>query len=262
MRRIELGFPTVTRAQLDENTAILVRIDASRGGSRWNLDDVERGQIRSLGPSGDHLGFESTGLNFLMVVFDVDALAETADMLGLDVHPTELRGPLPRTAQLDEAFDLVARSLDDGNSDTDPHGTRHEQRFLAAVAAATARGSDVPKPVPRRSIHSKQIVARCVDYVENVSVWTPSISELVAVAATSERRMREAFTEVVGMPPVRYFRARGLHMARNLLGTQSADVTTVIDVAYSLGFSHGGRFAHEYQRLFSEVPSQTLRSHH
>jgi AraC family ethanolamine operon transcriptional activator len=104
-------------------------------------------------------------------------------------------------------------------------------------------------------------VNRCIDYVDSISVYVPSIVELATVAGMSERRLRAAFVDQLGVPPIRYFRARGLRNARDRLRSRFPDTATATDIAHSLGFTHLSRFARQYRELFGEPPAQTLRAH-
>jgi AraC family transcriptional regulator, ethanolamine operon transcriptional activator len=74
---------------------------------------------------------------------------------------------------------------------------------------------------------------------------------------TSERTLRRAFRQLLGVSPARYLRVRRLHQARDALKVVACG--TVTQVAASLGFSDFGRFAREYCDLFGELPSATLK---
>jgi transcriptional regulator GlxA family with amidase domain len=63
----------------------------------------------------------------------------------------------------------------------------------------------------------------------------------------------------MGVGPKRYLQLRRLHLSRRTLRLASADAVTVTEVATRYGFWHFGRFANEYQSLFGEPPSSTLR---
>lgn len=78
------------------------------------------------------------------------------------------------------------------------------------------------------------------------------------VAHVSERRLRSAFTETVGMAPLKYFHYRLLNEARSrFIATENGHETVGV-IALDLGFTHLGRFASRYQQLFGELPSATL----
>jgi AraC-like DNA-binding protein len=110
-----------------------------------------------------------------------------------------------------------------------------------------------------RRIDSRSIVGRCVEYVDAVGS-TASIPELCGRAHVSERRLRQAFVDVVGVPPITYFRCRALNRARLRLIAADVRETHVTEVALDAGFSHVGRFARQYQDVFGEYPSATLAS--
>jgi len=47
----------------------------------------------------------------------------------------------------------------------------------------------------------------------------------------------------------------------DLTGGDRAHRPTVAEVAYRWGFTHLGRFAHDYRARYGEAPSTTLRRH-
>jgi transcriptional regulator GlxA family with amidase domain len=67
--------------------------------------------------------------------------------------------------------------------------------------------------------------------------------------------------EHLGMGPKRYLLLRRMHLARGALRHSAPDAASVTDVATRFGFWQLGRFAVEYQSLFGESPSATLRRH-
>ena len=61
------------------------------------------------------------------------------------------------------------------------------------------------------------------------------------------------------MSPKRYLLLRRMNLAWRALRAARPDTVTVTDVATHYGFWQLGRFAVEYQSLFGEPPSATLR---
>jgi AraC-like DNA-binding protein len=61
------------------------------------------------------------------------------------------------------------------------------------------------------------------------------------------------------MGPKRYLLPRRMHLARRALRQAAPAAASVTDIATRFGFWQLGRFAVEYQSLFGESPSATLR---
>ncbi|HUP98758.1 MAG TPA: helix-turn-helix domain-containing protein [Usitatibacter sp.] len=85
------------------------------------------------------------------------------------------------------------------------------------------------------------------------------IEDLCASLAVSERSLRRHFLELVDTSPARYLRLRRLHLARRALRDAGGGALNVTRVSAAYGFFDQGRFAADYQRLFGELPSQTLK---
>jgi AraC family ethanolamine operon transcriptional activator len=87
-----------------------------------------------------------------------------------------------------------------------------------------------------------------------------AIGDLCQIAKASERTLHYAFTERFGIPPAHYMKVHRLNGARNDLCSEPP--TKVSDVANKWGFWHLGQFANDYEHLFGELPSDTLKRRH
>jgi len=85
------------------------------------------------------------------------------------------------------------------------------------------------------------------------------IPEICKAIRVPSRTLRLCCQEHLGMGPKRYLVLRRMHLARRALRQAAPDATSVTDVATCYGFWQLGRFAVEYQSLFGEPPSATLR---
>jgi AraC family ethanolamine operon transcriptional activator len=81
------------------------------------------------------------------------------------------------------------------------------------------------------------------------------VAELCAELGVSRRTLQTAFHETWGMGPLAWLRLLRLNAVRRAL--KSAPSVTA--AATQLGFFHFGRFSHDYEALFGELPSQTFR---
>jgi AraC-like DNA-binding protein len=97
---------------------------------------------------------------------------------------------------------------------------------------------------------------RVVEENPEQPLYIPEICKAIRV---SDRTLRMACQEHLGMGPKRYLLLRRMHLARRALRQTVPDATSVTDIATRYGFWQLGRFAVEYQTLFGESPSATLR---
>ena len=83
-----------------------------------------------------------------------------------------------------------------------------------------------------------------------------TLEDLTSACAVSERTLLRQFRQFVGLAPLAYLRRLRLNTAKNKLVDPKAN-DAIADIAACCGFSHLGRFATEYCRLFGETPSAT-----
>lgn len=99
---------------------------------------------------------------------------------------------------------------------------------------------------------------KALEYLRATDPSMVTVADLCRVAGVSERTLRYAFGDAVGLSPLSFIRHRRLHAARHELLAVDPGEERVADIAHRLGFLELGRFASDYRRLFGELPSQTL----
>jgi transcriptional regulator GlxA family with amidase domain len=104
------------------------------------------------------------------------------------------------------------------------------------------------------------VVARAIRLLRDDVTEPVTMAELSHQLGISERTLRAAFHDVLGLSPKQYALGQRLRAARQALGAADPKTTTVTDIATAYGFFELGRFAGRYRMLFGEAPSQTL--HH
>jgi AraC-like DNA-binding protein len=103
------------------------------------------------------------------------------------------------------------------------------------------------------------IVARFEEFLEANPDQPLYLTEICAAIGVSERTLRVACEEHLGMGPIRYLSLRRMHLVRRALLRADASTATVTRLATDHGFWELGRFSVTYRKLFDESPSQSLR---
>lgn len=103
-------------------------------------------------------------------------------------------------------------------------------------------------------------------YVRKAQVFIEShlhedlkLEEIAAAAGVCSRLLQKAFAQECGCSPMRFVTQARLHRVRQELERRSIADTKIMDVMMDYGFTQGGKFAKEYQQLFGERPSDTLK---
>jgi AraC-like DNA-binding protein len=103
---------------------------------------------------------------------------------------------------------------------------------------------------------SPRHVKRALAYMRANLPERITLSSLTSGGVVSERTLLRQFRRFVGLAPLDYLRRLRLNTARIELADPQND-SAIADIAARCGFSHLGRFASEYRRLFEEAPSDT-----
>lgn len=99
---------------------------------------------------------------------------------------------------------------------------------------------------------------RAVDFMRANLQRDIYIDELAHAAEISDRGLRYAFADLLGVSPTRYLSLLRLHEARRQLSTSSTNRLSVKSVAMNCGWWDLSRFAAHYRRAFGEHPRDTL----
>lgn len=137
---------------------------------------------------------------------------------------------------------------------------------LIQLARTPSAPADPSGGDPRRGLDSRprrlrrpELVNRVTTFVRDNLGEPLTIAELSRLAGVSERTLRAAFREALGLSPKQYTLGQRLCAAHDALLAAEPGRTTVTDVAMTYGFFELGRFAGRYRLAFGEPPSATLR---
>jgi AraC-like DNA-binding protein len=102
-------------------------------------------------------------------------------------------------------------------------------------------------------------VAHAVDLLRANPERAWTVSELANEVTVSVRSLQEGFRRSIDSTPMAYLRELRLEQIHDELSHAEPGSVAVSSVAARWGITHLGRFAANYQRRFSEKPSETVR---
>ena len=168
--------------------------------------------------------------------------------------------PLPRIQRFRSVIgqfnEAVQRAAADFESAAAQLAT--EQKLVPEIRDLLAVPHQVEPTLGRHTVPRGQIIRRSMDFVDQHEGEYLSVEQLAAAAGVSERTLRDAFQQYVGVAPVRYLNRRTLHQVRRALKAADPSMATVTEIAMQFGVWQLGRFARDYRYLFGELPSETL----
>jgi len=100
-------------------------------------------------------------------------------------------------------------------------------------------------------------VKRARDYMSENAHLPLSMADLVAVSGVAGNTLYAGFRRYLDISPMAYLKNLRLNNVRQELHNAELGVSIGV-VARKWGFTHLGRFAHDYATQFGEKPSKTL----
>jgi len=177
------------------------------------------------------------------------------DKLDLDKSNYDWR-PEPRMMR--SLVGLTIEELDREDSDVSPLVLAElEQAILVAFLCGTGHNYRRLLDGRPRNAAPRQ-VRRVEEYVEAHWEQPLSVEGLAVAANASVRSIFHSFREHRGYSPMHFLKQVRLAHAREML-TKPAPNESVTNVTFACGFGNMGRFADDYQKVFGETPSQTLK---
>jgi AraC family transcriptional regulator, ethanolamine operon transcriptional activator len=131
-------------------------------------------------------------------------------------------------------------------------------QLLDRIALAMAPRDAVAADSQARATSGQSaLVVRATEYVAHRLGDPPSVGEMCEALGVSRRTLQSAFQITWGMGPLAWLTTLRLNAVRRRLKSAGS----VTEAATEFGFWHFGHFSGDYQALFGECPSHTLRRH-
>lgn len=251
-----VGFSVVATTEVPSDRNVFALITAAPQGTKWNGVAVRQGDIFAYAPNTTFVGVEPAEMAAAILVTPTEASHRIALELGAPDPVVERSvaplAPSPRVKRMAAMMQRAYLQRGDLNN-----GILLSTLVEAAVGVMTEKRT--ARSEGSRRLDSRAIVRNCLDYSESEGVPQPSLAELCRAGFASESRVRQAFIDVLGMPPSRYFQLRLLSRLRSELVAARPEQASVTDIAMSLGVTQLGRVAGRYKSTYRELPSETLR---
>ena len=234
---------------------------------RFNGQPLAPDILLAYPPGGDFEGTISGEFQDLVFTSEYGELSRMCEVITQQSMPklaTGVRALRPDSAHLKQLRDFAGSTLSAIQAcptvlaDHRVRQSLHVQLTQLLTLAVLSSSQDAGQQAAVPESHWR-ITRRAEDILEGSVADPVSLSDLCAVTDVSERTLRNAFLNVVGLSPQSYIKAIRLNRVRSKLERTASTSVTVASVALACGFSHFGRFASDYRRFFGELPSETRR---
>ena len=251
MASVTMGFPILGHAYVPHDEVVVAVVTSTPKSARWSGVDLHPGMVLVYGPGAHHTGHSPAGLEFTYLTLRVQS-REGSTCFGKDMPAAET------VAVFDSggggkgvAADMEAIACHASSSGSPTAMSEGAEALISLLVHKH------PVVTSRRLAASRLIVGECIRVVDSREAAT-TMPELLRAVSASPRRLRQAFGDTYGVPPMRYLQLRLLNSANKRLATHGNYCDTVTEVASDLGIAHMGRFAARYSEVFGEHPSETV----
>ena len=232
----------------------------------WRGKTVSSEDLMLFPPGSELESISQPGFHIFAISIADGALEEAASRRGLD----SVRELLPATDLISCRDDALAkirlragylsRTAASGPSIVNDRLFREglEIDLVDSVLDAIATGSGIMRSfsvAPSRT----RLVKRAIEIIADRAEDRVTVAEIARLTGITDRTLRTAFEESVGISPKQYIQAYRLNSVHRLLRHAREQGQNVADVANSLGFWHMGQFARDYRKMFGVLPRQTMR---
>lgn len=262
----ETNFSFRGRFVLPVDWCLLGYIHYTPEGSWCHGTDLRQGMSFTVMPEGISEFMLRAGSRLTVLLVPVERLR--GKFAAMEPHQGEIPSRLlslfmlssgEAAHELAETFERVrerlvcAHATDGllGEEDADALLERHLRAGLSAHA------EDRPQCTRGRRTHYL-LMQRVEQFMRANMRHDIYLNEMCNTAGASERALRYAFEDLLGVSPNRYLSMLRLCTACRSLSLSDASRRSVKSVALSCGLWDLSRFADHYRRVFGELPSDTL----
>ncbi|MFC5743245.1 AraC family transcriptional regulator [Dyella tabacisoli] len=264
----EIDFPFRGRFVLPEDWCLLGYIHHTPAGSWCHGTSLGSGMAFTILPEGISEFMLCAGSQITVMLIPLEQLQRK--LVELVPHQGEIPTRLlslfnlsdePSALKLHTQFERIRQHLifDHLPAEVPPLLDEDANALLEShlLAGLSASAEDRPQCSRGRRTHYL-IVQRTEQFMRANMRHDIYNNEMCNAAGVSERALRYAFEDLLGLSPNRYLSMLRLCTACRSLSMSDASRRSVKSVALSCGFWDLSRFADHYRRVFGELPRDTL----
>ncbi|XWK90158.1 MAG: helix-turn-helix domain-containing protein [Phormidium sp.] len=132
------------------------------------------------------------------------------------------------------------------------------ENFLPLLMDTITAGIRQKKPIIK-TLRRYPIVKKAEEIAQSYIDKPLTLKQLCDALETSSSALCYGFQDIFGMSPMAYIKIQRLNGVRRTLKNADPETIMVMQVAHKWGFWSSGHFSRDYQQMFGELPSETLR---
>jgi AraC-like DNA-binding protein len=264
MQRFSDNLPRIAHAVLNPRRAVIEFPTQPGPCQLWGGHELGASSIMRYGEGQDQFqrSYGLAGIGAMSLPVE-DMVSVGATIASCDLTPPKdavTVTPAPQAmARLQRLHSAAARLAEDAPEViAHPEAARGLEQALMEAMVDCLASREVHENTLTQGQHAivMRRFRRLVEENPEQPLYIPEISKAIRV---SSRTLQACCQEHLGMGPKRYLLLRRMHLAHRALRGAAPDTASVTEIATRYGFWQLGRFAVEYQSLFGESPSATLR---
>lgn len=174
--------------------------------------------------------------------------------IALDVNHARLDAT---TRSMLKVIVALVHHIDSHGADASPIYLSESEEYLLTKQLFASRHAHYGLLFHRAPTNGESPLALACDYIEANWMHQIAIEDIARAAGISVRSLFRAFAKTPSRTPMVHLKQVRLRQAHRML-SESGGAATVTEVVFACGFGNTGHFAHDYQVMFGEKPSETL----
>ncbi len=150
---------------------------------------------------------------------------------------------------------LETLTLTEENNDNKKLFANYKEKIISTMEELVSR----QKPQTPKCTKGEEIALQVRDKLFKHMDVVFDTEYLASEYKATTRTLQSSFKSLFGYTPQHFIRLLKLNLVHHELHESTQKETTVLAIAKKWGFMHMGRFSNYYKKLFSELPSQTLK---